>query len=131
MTKDGYMAITVGKTGFRKQKKVHRIIAEAFIPNPNHLPEVDHIDDNKLNNNVSNLQWISGFDNKAKIPFERRSACRTGSKNGNAKLSENDVVEIRRLYQKDHYNVSQLSEMFHCGWTTIKHIIDRDTWRNI
>ena len=44
---DGYMQITVGKTGHRSQYRVHRMVAEAFIPNPDNLPEVNHKDYNR------------------------------------------------------------------------------------
>lgn len=128
---DGYPIVTLGKTGHRVQKTVHRIIAETFIPNPNNLPEVDHIDNNKLNNNASNLRWISSFENKSRIPFETRSNCRIGSKNGNAKLSEDDVLEIRELYSTGAFTKSKLSNIYKCGWSTISHIINRETWKNI
>jgi hypothetical protein len=50
---------------------VHRLVAQAFIPNPDNLPQVDHIDGNKLNNNVENLQWISASANTKKAGNER------------------------------------------------------------
>lgn len=57
----GYPQVNLG--GKINTKTVHRLVAEAFIPNPNNYPEVDHIDGNKLNNDVSNLRWISRKDN--------------------------------------------------------------------
>lgn len=56
---DGYMQITGGKTGHRGQYRVHRMIAEAFIPNPDNLPEVNHKDNNRTNNCVDNLEWCT------------------------------------------------------------------------
>ena len=49
-----------------KQKTIHRLVAEAFIPNPNNLDTIDHIDGNKLNNAADNLQWMSREDNASK-----------------------------------------------------------------
>ena len=56
---DGYMQITVGKDGNRSQYRVHRMVAEAFIPNPDNLPEVNHKDCNRANNCVDNLEWCT------------------------------------------------------------------------
>lgn len=57
--KDSYdrVVLCVGKK--RVNRIVHRLMAEAFIPNPNHLPEVNHIDENKRNNILSNLEWCT------------------------------------------------------------------------
>lgn len=62
--KNGYLevALHIGN-GNMVMRKVHRLVAEAFIPNVDSLPEVNHIDGNKNNNNVSNLEWVSSFEN--------------------------------------------------------------------
>lgn len=60
---NGYYSTELYKNGKRSDKRVHRLVAEAFIPNPNGLPEVNHKDGNKHNNNVENLEWVSKSDN--------------------------------------------------------------------
>lgn len=54
-----YNTMLFCKEGIRKTFYVHRLVAEAFIPNPNKLPEVNHIDGNKRNNAVTNLEWVT------------------------------------------------------------------------
>ena len=63
LTNRGYLRVNLSKDKTVKRVGVHRLVAEAFIPNPDNLPAVDHIDGNKLNNKVENLQWISHSDN--------------------------------------------------------------------
>lgn len=63
MDKDGYLCLGLTKDGVRKTKKAHRVVAESFICNENGLDTVNHIDGDKTNNNVSNLEWMSQLDN--------------------------------------------------------------------
>lgn len=71
LDKDGYYRVRLvlihneGR-GKRKNVPIHRLVAEAFIPNPKNLETVDHIDCNKTNNYVKNLQWMSIEDNSRK-----------------------------------------------------------------
>ena len=55
----GYLHLNLCKNGKSYNKKIHRLIAEAFIPNPKNLPEINHKDENKLNNNIDNLEWCT------------------------------------------------------------------------
>jgi hypothetical protein len=60
-----YMMIDLCKEGVRKTRTVHSLVAEAFLPNPDTLPEIDHIDRDKHNNALSNLRWVSKVQNQA------------------------------------------------------------------
>lgn len=59
----GYCRLSIKINGKKKHFAVHRLVAIAFIPNPNNLPQVDHIDGDKTNNKVSNLRWVSNKQN--------------------------------------------------------------------
>ena len=63
-TADGYLQVGLWKDGKRKSYHIHRLVANAFIPNPNNLPEVNHIDEDKTNNKVENLEWCNKTYNK-------------------------------------------------------------------
>ena len=57
LTMDGYHRVSLCKEGKGKNYLIHRLVAEAYIPNPDNLPQVNHKDENKQNNCVSNLEW--------------------------------------------------------------------------
>lgn len=59
----GYLSIRLSKDGRTRTHFVHRLLAEAYIPNPNNLPQVNHINGNKLDNSLENLEWVSPSTN--------------------------------------------------------------------
>lgn len=59
----GYWEVDLSKDGTHKRFSVHRLVAIVFIPNPNNLPEVNHKDGNRLNPDISNLEWVTGRQN--------------------------------------------------------------------
>lgn len=63
VTPNGYAVVGLYKNNHRSRALVHRLVAKAFIDNPENLPEVNHKDGNKLNNIVSNLEWVSREQN--------------------------------------------------------------------
>lgn len=59
LTKSGYCMVVLSKDGQTKHAYVHRLVADAYIPNPDNLSQVNHRDENKTNNNVDNLEWCT------------------------------------------------------------------------
>lgn len=64
-TKYGYFQIVLSKNGTIRRARVHRLVAEAFLPNPNKYPEVNHKDEDKTNNKVDNLEWCTAEYNNS------------------------------------------------------------------
>lgn len=82
----GYLKVSLFKNNKRKCFFVHRLVAQAFIPNPNNLETVNHKDEIKTHNYVENLEWMSDLDNKRYgTGIARRAKNESGSKNGMAK----------------------------------------------
>ncbi|WP_436697262.1 HNH endonuclease [Lactiplantibacillus pentosus] len=61
--KDGYMLVGFGMNGKCVTKRVHRLVAQTFIPNPNNLPQINHKDGSRANNNASNIEWCTSSYN--------------------------------------------------------------------
>lgn len=63
--RDGYQRVTLSKKGQKKRMAIHRLVAIAFIPNPQNKEQVNHLDADKLNNKLTNLQWATRKENIA------------------------------------------------------------------
>lgn len=81
----GYLTINLSKRSKTKSYLIHRLVAQAFIPNPENKPEVDHINTIRDDNNVKNLRWVTRQENNSN-PLRRKkySRCRKGYRNSNA-----------------------------------------------
>ena len=88
--KSGYLHVGLSKGGIVTQYRVHRLVAAAFVDNPEGLYEVNHIDEDKTNNRADNLEWC---DHKYNNNYGSKP--KRGSRNPMAKLTNEDVEEIR------------------------------------
>lgn len=117
LSSGGYPYIMVRENNKNHHIRVHRIVANAFIPNPENLPQVNHIDGNKLNNDVSNLEWTSckkniqhGFANGL---YKRKGY--TPSKINQYDLAGNLIKTWSKMKEAElKYNVSHTSLRFCC-----------------
>lgn len=95
-TKTGYMEVNLMKNGYRKHFRVHRLVAKAFIPNPLEKPEINHIDYNRKNNAVWNLEWVNKSENNL------HSSChRHGPRRFKTNTGEHHIV----LHKNHMYSV--------------------------
>lgn len=76
--RDGYLRVNLYKNNKMYQKAIHRLVSEAYIPNHENLETVDHIDGNKENNFIKNLQWMTARDNVVKANAQKIMCVETG-----------------------------------------------------
>lgn len=126
----GYFFVYLKKNGNRKAHKIHRLIANAFIPNPSHYPEINHKDGVKTNNSVDNLEWVTHSQNMLHAHRTGLNQAAKGIKNGFAKLDEKQVLEIRRI-RDTGMSYSKIATMFNVAKGTVVFICLRQTWRHI
>lgn len=70
----GYLRVDLFRDRNRKHMKVHRLVAEAFIPNPENKPQINHKDFNKQNNCIDNLEWVTNSENHDHYMRNRKNA---------------------------------------------------------
>ncbi len=91
----GYHLVDLEKNSIR----VHRLVAEHYIPNPNQYPCVDHIDRNKLNNNIENLRWVNNKMNNDNKGFYKNN--KLGHKN--ICITKDKYFQFKKVYNKKDY----------------------------
>lgn len=94
--KDGYFQITLSKNGKVKTHKIHRLVAEHFIPNPDNKPCIDHINTDRTDNNVENLRWTTQKENcnNPITKTKHRIACTEETKNKLSKANKGKQVRL-------------------------------------
>jgi len=87
-----------------KNYNIHRLVAEAFIPNPENKPQVNHIDGNKQNNFVTNLEWVTPKENTQHALAEKLLNPPIGERCGSSKYKESQVLEVIKLLSEGKPN---------------------------
>ena len=123
----GYLVVSLNHHG-QKTKDVHVLVAEAFLPpRPTLEHEVNHINGNKEDCSVENLEWATCLEN-TQHSINVLGNRKDGESSGMAKLTEADVLEIRTLWDSGNYTQQQLADMKNVDQTTISKIVSRKTW---
>jgi len=125
----GYPHLSLSIKNKLYQKKVHRLVAEAFIgPRPDGL-ETNHKNGVKTDNRPENLEYVTLQEN------HRHAAVlglfRRGSNHGMSKLTEDDVRDIRRLYSVGGHTHKSLGEKYGVHHSTVRAIILRQNWKHV
>ena len=118
--KDGYLSVglSMGARGQRKMVFIHRLVAEAYVPNPYDKPLVKHIDNNKNNNKYTNLIWITEQEAVSKKSNK-------GSASYNAKLTDFQILYCRMVYipRDKEFGCVALAKKFGVSKSTMHYIL--------
>ena len=125
---NGYLRIGLFKNNKTKSFYIHRLVATAFIKNKENKPIINHIDGNKLNNSVNNLEWCTYAENnqhaykyKLKIP-----KILLGEESPHHKLNKQDIKYIRSHW---NYNTKELAKKFNISTTHVRRIVKNECWK--
>lgn len=127
--KSGRVYLNITFMGKTKSILVNRVVALKFLPNPEGKLEVNHIDGNKENNALSNLEWANRSEQE-RHAFAQGLKSTRGSQNSNAKLSSTEVVEMRRRYMAGE-GFTELASAFDVSISTVRGIIKGSTWSHV
>lgn len=139
--KDGYHRVNLKIKQKGSISLVHRLVAYAFIPNPENKPQVNHINGIKHDNRIENLEWCTLSENRqhAYDTNLQNGINRRGCKSNFAKLSESDVKDIRNLYKGDlrliskndrhkYLSTKKIAKKYNVSAGAIQAIISGKTW---
>lgn len=127
--KEGYLVVSLRREK-RRQYRVHRLVAQAFIQNSKNLPDVNHKNGVKTDNRSRNLEWCTSS-------FNIRHAIRTGlrdhrgERNWNHRWTKQQILEMRRQYSGKYGQLSELARKFHTTPSRILEIVTRKTWKHV
>ena len=132
---NGYCDITIslGSRSNLVNAKIHRLVAEAFLPRVQGKKFVNHKDGNKLNNRADNLEWCTSSENAAHAVKMGLWVGMKGESNPQSILTNSDVLYIRKKCVKrdKEFGVRALARKFNVDHSVISDIINRKLWTHI
>ena len=129
---NGYQKVLIYyKPGKRKQVSIHRLVACAFIPNPNNLPQVNHIDGNKKNNNIDNLEWVTSSENVKHAFDTGLKHAAKGQYCSFAKTTDDNIRRVCEELVKNELTPPQIAKKYNIYRKTVLLILYRKQWTHI
>lgn len=127
--KDGYLNIAFSKNRHVKKFKIHRLVALAFIPNPNNKPQVNHVFGNKMDNYVDNLEWCTDVENNH---HAITIGLRKSHKGTGRKLTDEQVAWCRKVHIPfdEEFGSTALAKKFGISQPRMSAILHRKTYKN-
>ena len=127
---NGYFVIKITANKYRKITTLHRIVAEAFIPNPDNKPQVNHINGKKCDNSVSNLEWVTRSENIRHAIKNKLTNPNKGEQHHNSVLTKQSI-EVIFLLNKNGFSINYISKAMGVSKTTISLILKKKAWKHL
>jgi hypothetical protein len=128
--KRGYYEIRVGINGKYEDRIVHRLVAKTFIPNLENKPQVNHINGNKLDNRIENLEWNTNSENQKHAYKIGTQPNKKGSNNSNTSLTDDIVINIINIFNLGK-KPSIISKELNISLGIIRNIVQGRTWKHL
>ena len=128
---NGYMDTSLYVNGKNAHPRIHRLVAEAFIPNPDNLPQVNHIDGNKLNNYVSNLEWVTRKQNMRHAWDNGLHEPMYGQDNPSTKHSDEAIDLTCQLLEEGKLTYKEIERITGVPPSVCNHIVHKEIWLDI
>lgn len=128
INKRGYQRINLSKNGEVKLLSIHRLVAIAFISNPDNKSDVNHINDIRYDNRVENLELCNQSENQIHAFKNGLQKGNAGRSNGSAKLTTDQVKQIKYFVNAPHHEIATL---YNVSRRTIDRIIEGKIWKHI
>jgi hypothetical protein len=122
---NGYYMVTLVNGINRKKISIHRLVAQAFISNPDNKPEVNHFNGIKTDNRVENLEWCTHIENQKHASIN--SLYLIGEKHPNSILTQKDVNEIRKIGKNK--TLHELGKLYGVTYSTIWRVLKYKIWK--
>ena len=123
----GYACVTIRD----KTYSCHRLVALAWLPNPESKPQVNHKNGIRDDNRASNLEWVTNLENRQHADKYLHRDMPRGSRSGMAKLNESDVAEIKQLISSQQFYGKDIAKMYGVSPSNITSIKTGGTWTHV
>lgn len=111
----GYLMVNLSKNSVTSHQRIHRLVAQAFIPNPENKPDINHVDEDKTNNNVNNLEWST-----------RKENCNHGTRNERiSKINSITIIStnLKTGESREFYGINDCARQLELQASNITHVL--------
>lgn len=112
----GYLMVNLSKNSVTSHQRIHRLVAQAFIPNPENKPDINHVDEDKTNNNVNNLEWST-----------RKENCNHGTRNERiSKINSIPIIStnLKTGESTEFYGINDCARQLELQASNITHVLN-------